>query len=312
MSNSAILPPRVQLKGCSVGANPIIWSNDDFSELGGELTLERCLSDMRDAGFAGSELGNKFPRTADALRAVLSAHGLRLVSGWHSTHFAERSAADEEASFIRHLDLLSALGATVAIVAECSRAVHGRREAALGFGKDALELSEAEWPKVTSGLARLAALTAERGMKLVYHHHMGTVIQSRSSLNRLLAGVPALHLLFDPGHLAFAGIDPLAVLAEHGKRVAHVHLKNVRPAIVERATRERWSFCRAVTAGVFTIPGDGQPGDGSVDFPSIFEELAHLRYQGWLVVEAEEDPAKAEPTAKAHRARAYVREFAGI
>ncbi len=312
MSFPAILHSRVQLKGCSVGANPIIWSNDDFSELGGELTLERCLSDMRDAGYAGSELGNKYPRTADALGKVLAAHQLRLVSGWHSTHFAERSLADEEAAFRQHLDLLFALGATVAIVAECSHAVHGRRDAALGFGAAALELTEAEWPKVTSGLTRLAALTAERGMKLVYHHHMGTVIQSRSSLDRLLAGVPAMHLLFDPGHLAFAGIDPLAVLAAHGQRVGHVHLKNVRPAIVERATRERWSFCRAVTEGVFTIPGDGKPGDGSVDFPAIFQELARLHYQGWLVVEAEEDPAKAEPTAKAHRARAYVREHAGI
>jgi len=312
MSTPVLVESRVQLRHCRVGANPIIWSNDDFAELGGDISLERCLSEMSAAGYEGAELGNKFPRTPTLLGAVLAAHGLRLVSGWHSTHLAERSLSVEETAFRAHLDLLKALGATVVIVAECSRAIHGRREAPLGFGDERDVLSEAEWTRVCAGLTRFAALAADEGLKLVYHHHMGTVIQTESELDRLLAGVPTLHLLFDPGHLAFAGVDPLAVLHTHGARVAHVHLKNVRPAIVERARSEGWSFCRAVTEGVFTIPGDGEPGDGSVDFPQIFARLEKLDYRGWLVVEAEEDPAKAEPAAKARRARDYVRTHAGV
>lgn len=312
MSALETVLPRVHLRHCEVGANPIIWSNDDFSELGGEIPLERCLSDMRSAGYAGAELGHKFPRTAPELAAVLSAHDLRLVSGWHSTHLASRPLDGEEASFRGHLDLLRALRANVIIVAECTRAVHGTRDVALDFTGEGPRLSEDEWPRVCAGLVRFAAIAREAGMRLVYHHHMGTAIQSAESLDRLLAGVPEMDLLFDPGHLAFAGIDPVEVLRKHGPRVAHVHLKNVRPAIVARARREGWSFCRAVSEGVFTIPGEGEPGDGSVDFPQVFARLAALDYRGWLVVEAEEDPAKAEPLAKAHAARAYVRAHAGI
>lgn len=303
---------RVQLRDCLVGANPIIWSNDDFPELGGELTLERCLGDMQAAGYHGSELGNKYPRTAPELGAVLSRFGLKLVSGWHSTYLAERDLAVEKTSFLKHLKLLQALGSKIVIVAECTGCVHGRREASLGFEADAPKLSAVQWEKVYAGFRELTALAKSEGMTVTYHHHMGTVVQNLADLDRLLAAVPTLTLLFDPGHLAFAGIDPLVVLERHGARVTHVHLKNVRPAIVARARKERWSFCRAVSEGVFTIPGVGQPGDGSVDFPAVFRRLAALNYHGWLVVEAEEDPAKAEPTEKARRARDYVRTHAGV
>jgi inosose dehydratase len=311
MSASTLSSP-VQLRHCEVGANPIIWSNDDFSELGGDIPLERCLSEMSAAGYAGAELGHKFPRTAAELASVLSVHGLRLVSGWHSTHLASRPLAEEEQAFGRHLELLAALRANLVIVAECTRAVHGVRDQPLGFDGERPCLSEEEWVRVGEGLTRFAALARAAGLRLVYHHHMGTVIQSSDALDRLLENVPALDLLFDPGHLAFAGIDPIEVLRKHGARVAHVHLKNVRPAIVAQARREKWSFCRAVSEGVFTIPGVGEPGDGSVDFPQVFARLAALDYRGWLVVEAEEDPAKAEPFAKARAARAYVRSHAGI
>ncbi|HEY0944485.1 MAG TPA: myo-inosose-2 dehydratase [Opitutaceae bacterium] len=300
--------PYLGLRDCRVGANPIIWSNDDFYELAGDLPLDVILSDMREAGFAGSELGHAYPRTPDALGAALRRHQLRLVSGWHSTYLAERDYAPEEESFKAHLALLKALGASVVIVAECTRAIHGAREAGLGFGDDDRpRLAEAEWPHVFAGLTKFAALCAAEGLKLVYHHHMGTVIQSEAELDRLLAGVPGMHLLLDPGHLAFAGIDAHAIMRKHGARVAHVHLKSVRPAIVERVRGERWSFCRAVTEGVFTIPGDGL-----VDFPRLFAELAQHDYRGWLVVEAEEDPTKAPPLEKARRARAFVREHAGV
>lgn len=300
--------PPVTLAGCQVGANPIIWSNDDFPELAGDLPLDDILRDMRDSGYAGTELGHAYPRTPGPLGEALRRHGLLLVSGWHSTHLGLHEPAAEEIAFRAHLELLKALGARIIIVAECSHAIHGARDTALGFGVcDRPRLSEPEWTRVIAGLEHFIRIAADEGMQLAYHHHMGTVIQTEAELNRLLAAVPTLGLLFDPGHLAFAGIDPLSVLQRHGARVLHVHLKSARPSVVERARRERWSFCRAVTEGVFTIPGEG-----CVDFPAVFAELATLDYRGWLVVEAEEDPIKAPPLEKARRARAYVQAQAGV
>ncbi|HQY05777.1 MAG TPA: myo-inosose-2 dehydratase [Lacunisphaera sp.] len=296
------------LADCQVGANPIIWSNDDFNDLAGDVPLDVILREMHAAGFAGSELGHAYPRTSSALGAALDRHRLKLVSGWHSTYLAGNDYAAEEQAFQAHLALLKSLGAPVIIVAECTRCVHGERDTALGFGDhDRPRLTEAEWPRLCAGLTKFAALSAAAGLKLVYHHHMGTVIQSEAELDRLLAGAPAMHLLFDPGHLAFAGIDPLAVARRHGARIAHVHLKSVRREVAEQVRREGWSFYRAVRDGVFTIPGDGL-----VDFPAIFAVLAQHHYRGWLVVEAEEDPVKVAALPKAKKARDYVRTHAGV
>ncbi len=295
-------------RDCLVGANPIIWSNDDFNELAGDVPLDTILREMRAAGFAGSELGHAYPRSATALAGALGRHDLRLVSGWHSTYLASRDLAAEEASFREHLSLLKTLGARVAIVAECTRCIHGTRDAALGSGSQPQpRLTETEWPRFIAGLKRLAAIAAAGETKIVYHHHMGTVIQAEEDLDRLLTAVPELWLLLDPGHLAFAGIDPVAVAEGYASRIAHVHLKSVRPAVAERSRKEGWSFCRAVTEGVFTIPGDG-----CVNFPALFDILAEADYRGWLVVEAEEDPVKVPALPKARIAREYVRKHAGV
>ena len=298
---------RPLLPHCLVGANPIIWSNDDFNELAGDVPLDTILREMRAAGYAGSELGHAYPRTPAALAEPLARHHLRLVSGWHSTYLASRDLAAEEASFRAHLSLLKTLGARVAIVAECTRCIHGTREAALGSGAaPSPQLNDAEWTRLVAGMKHLAAIAASEETTIVYHHHMGTVIQGEADLERLLASVPEISLLLDPGHLAFAGIDPVAVATRHAKRIGHVHLKSVRPAIAERVRREGWSFCRAVSEGVFTIPGDG-----CVDFPAIFRILSAADYRGWLVAEAEEDPVKVPALPKARAAREYVRREAG-
>lgn len=298
----------VHLRDCLVGANPIIWSNDDFDDLAYHVPLDAILSEMRAAGFAGSELGHAYPRTPAPLAEALGRHHLRLVSGWHSTYLASKSLAEEEKTFRAHLHLLKTLGARVAIVAECTRCIHGDRNAVLGFGdKLAPRLTEAEWPKLVAGLKHLAAIAAEEEMTIVYHHHMGTVIQSETDLERLLVGVPEIKLLLDAGHLAFAGIDPVAVARRHAQRIGHVHLKSVRPEISERVRREGWSFYRAVANGVFTVAGDG-----CVDYPAIFRILADVDYRGWLVVEAEEDPVKVPALPKAKAARAYVRAQTGV
>lgn len=302
------MPSPVQLRDCLVGANPIIWSNDDFDDLAGDVPLDTILHEMREAGFSGTELGHAYPRTPAALAAALAHHDLRLVSGWHSTHLASGALSDEEEGFRRHLSLLKTLGARVAIVAECTRCIHGDRHAALGFGETpGPRLTEAEWPKLVAGMKHLAAVAAAEEMRISYHHHMGTVIQSEADLERLLAGVPEISLLLDAGHLAFAGIDPVALAHRHAQRITHVHLKSVRPEVAERVRREGWSFHRAVAGGVFTVAGDG-----CVDYPAIFRILAAADYRGWLVVEAEEDPVKVPALPKARAARAYVRAQTGV
>lgn len=299
----------VQLhRSCLVGANPIIWSNDDFDDLAGDVPLDTILSEMRQAGFAGSELGHAYPRKPAALAEALARHKLRLVSGWHSTYLASRPLPEDELNFRAHLSLLKTLGARVAIVAECTRCIHGDREAALGFGdKLALRLIESEWLKLIAGMKHLAAVAASEEMRIVYHHHMGTVIQVEADLDRLLASVPEISLLLDAGHLAFAGIDPVAVANRYASRIGHVHLKSVRPQVAERVRREGWSFYRAVANGVFTVAGDG-----CVDYPAIFATLAAVDYRGWLVVEAEEDPVKVPALPKAKKARDYVRVQTGV
>lgn len=290
-----------------VGINPIGWINDDFHDLGGATTLENCLDEIRRAGFAGSELGRKFPRTPAALQAVLAAHGLDLVSGWHSTYLLERGLDEERAALDRHLDLLAALGTGVAIVAECSRRVYDDGRAPLVWSRNGDALAGPAWQRLTDGLEALAVHAAGRGFRLAYHPHMGTVVQSEDEIDRLCGATSRLGLLVDTGHFAFAGADTLALLQRHAHRVTHVHLKNVRPDVVAAARAGAWSFERAVRSGVFTVPGDG-----GIDFAPVLAALRGAGYCGWLVVEAEQDPAQAPAFDYARRARAYLRDIAGV
>lgn len=300
--------PPPDLAGCLAGANPIIWSNDDFNDLAGEVPLDTILGQMRAAGYSGSELGHAYPRNPAALADALARHDLRLVSGWHSTYLASRDRASQEASFRTHLNLLKTLGARVAITAECTRCIHGERGIPLGFGESATpRLTKAEWPRLVAGLRRLSKMAAAEDITIVYHHHMGTVIQAKDDLDRLMDSVPEISLLLDPGHLVFADIDPIAVARKYAARIGHVHLKSVRPDVATQAREKGWSFYRSVASGVFTIPGDG-----CVDFPAIFRWLASAGYKGWLVAEAEEDPAKVPALPKAKMARRFIRRHAGI
>ncbi len=273
-----------------LGTNPIAWSNDDMREIGGDIPLSRCLAEAREAGFQGIEMGHKLPREAPVLRAVLAAHGLELVSGWYSMALRERDAKVEFASMAPHWALLKALGCKVAIVAETSNAVHGDRSVALARRH---ALGEAEWPVFCARLTRLAELLAGEGLALAYHHHMGTCIQTEAEVDRMMAETgAAAGLLLDTGHATFAGADPVALARRHRERIAHVHCKDVRAPVAARALAEGMSFLDAVLEGAFTVPGDG-----AVDFPAVLAELRG--YAGWLVVEAEQDPAKANPLSYA-------------
>jgi len=281
-----------------IGVNPIVWSNDDLRRLGGEIPLETCLAQARQAGYAGIELGHKFPRQVGPLREVLEPHGLALVSGWYSSGLLQRSVEEEKAAVQDHLTLLKGLGCDVMVFAETSRAVHTDVECSLTRRP---VMSDGEWDRLCAGLNQIAAVLRDAGMALAYHHHMGTVVQTEAEVDRLLAGTdPVVGLLLDSGHLAFAGGDPVAAARRHAARIVHVHLKDVRPAVVARVGAEGWPFLRAVPEGVFTVPGDG-----AVDYPPILEALASQAYAGWLVVEAEQDPEQAPPLRYARMGYEY-------
>jgi inosose dehydratase len=282
-----------------IGANPIIWSNDDMPELGGDISLETCLAEAKGAGYAGMELGHKFPREASALKPILDRHGLALVSGWYSTFLLERDAQAEFEAAHAHRTLLKALGATVFIAAECSGTVHGDIAKPLSQRP---RIADAEWPQFTQRMTRFAALLAAEGLTLAYHHHMGTVIQTDAEVRRFMFDTgPSVKLLLDTGHLTWAGADPVAVAKLYRTRVAHVHVKDVRPAIAAEATRQDWSFLKAVTAGVYSVPGDG-----CIDFAAVLRELPG--YSGWIVVEAEQDPKQAPPARYAALGAANLRQ----
>jgi len=269
-----------------IGANPIGWSNDDMRELGGATPLEACLAEAKEAGFEGMELGHKFPRERQALAAVLDKFGLALVSGWYSAELLRRDA-DEEMRHLRpHLDLLKALGCNVLVFAETSNAIHGDRNRPLA---ERPVLAASDWAQFGKRMTEVADRTFREGVRLVYHHHMGTIVESADEIDALMAATgPSVHLLLDTGHATFAGADPAALARRHRTRISHVHAKDVRAGVMASARAQRLSFLDAVIAGVFTVPGDG-----CVDYPAVFRELAG--YAGWVVVEAEQDPARAHP-----------------
>jgi inosose dehydratase len=273
-----------------LGANPIIWSNDDLRELGGDIPLETCLAQARAIGFEGMELGHKFPRTARDLSALLVRFNLACVSGWYSAQLRRRDARAELAALRPHLDLLKAVGSSVLVFAETSDAVHGELSQPLSARP---RMAATEWREFGQRLTQVAAATAAEGVRLAYHHHMGTVVESGADIDALMdACGPEVGLLLDTGHATFAGADPVALARRYAPRICHVHAKDVRAAVREQALAEDWSFLRAVVAGVFTVPGDG-----SVPFAEVLRALRG--YSGWLVLEAEQDPARAEPRAYA-------------
>jgi inosose dehydratase len=268
------------------GINPITWSNDDMPELGGDIPLSVCLDETREAGFAGTELGGKFPRQSAALRPLLEARGLALVSGWHDGQALLRTLDEEWEAALPHLTLLRDMGCAVVVYADTSRRNPGDIFRPLSTRP---VLAESDWPAYGRRLTALAARMAAFGVRMAYHHHMGTIVQSEADIDRLMAHTgPEVGLLFDSGHCLFAGADPAAVLARHRARVVHVHCKDVRRAVLEQALAADLSFMDAILKGVFTVPGDG-----CIAFPAL---LAQLRgYDGWLVVEAEQDPRIADP-----------------
>ena len=269
-----------------IGINPIGWSNDDMRELGGATPLDTCLTEAKEAGFSGVELGHKFPRDPVVLSQVLARFGLALVSGWYSSALLQRTPEAEMQVLRPHLDLLKALGCNVLVFAETSNAIHTDRRRPL---VERPVMPDPAWTEFGRRVTAVADRTCAEGVRLVYHHHMGTIVQSERDIDAFMTTTgPSVHLLLDTGHATFAGADPAMLARRWRSRISHVHAKDVRREVMERARAERLSFLDAVVAGVFTVPGDG-----CIDYAPVLRELAE--YAGWVVVEAEQDPAKAHP-----------------
>ncbi|HET6565599.1 MAG TPA: myo-inosose-2 dehydratase [Xanthomonadales bacterium] len=270
----------------SIGINPISWTNDDLQYVGGEVSLQSCLSQAKQAGFEGVELGHKFPRDAAKLKPILAEHGLRLVSGWYSCHLLGQDAKSEARDMQAHASLLQAMGCRVIIFAEVTGCIHGEPNTRLSQRP---KISSSEWRQFGQRMSETAKVAADYGLELCYHHHMGTVVQSAEDIDALMEHTTDdVRLLLDSGHARFAGADPVQLAKTYLGRIGHVHCKDIRPQVLAACLNRDCSFLDAVLDGVFTVPGDG-----FIDFPGIFRELARIDYSGWIVVEAEQDPSVA-------------------
>ena len=281
-----------------IGINPIGWMNDDLPELGGDTPLETALREGAEIGYQGFELGNKFPKEGPALKALLDSYGLACVSGWYSGMLAEvpegmssQQLVDAEmTNCVAHMSKLQFNGAKVVVYGECAGTVQGQINTPVG--RRPRFTSDAEWNAYAQRLNAFGAHLQQRyGITLAYHHHMGAYVESPEEVDRLMALTDAKHvgLLFDTGHAFFGGAgDPLVPLKKHLGRVVHVHCKDVRPSVIAQARNDGWSFLTSVLNGAFTVPGDG-----AIDFPAVLSTLKGGGYEGWLVVEAEQDPAVA-------------------
>jgi inosose dehydratase len=271
-----------------LGIAPIAWSNDDLPELGGDTPLETCLSESREAGFSGVETGGKFPKTPRELKEVLSAHDLKLVSGWYSGRVLENDLGAEKDRAAAQIELFRENGAPVIVYGETTGTVQNQRNVPLARRP---KLDDAQMRDYGRKLTAFAEHCHEQRVPLSFHHHMGTAIETEDDVDRLMNfSGEAVGLLFDTGHITFAGGDALRMAKRHGKRINHFHAKDIRREVLQKLDRERQSFLDAVLLGVFTVPGDGM-----IDFKAAAALLAEIGYEGWMVVEAEQDPKKANP-----------------
>ena len=285
------------------GVSPIAWANDDMPELGADTSVETILADVAAIGFVGVELGGRFPRDPAELRPLLARHDLALIGGWYSLNLLARDADAEIAALQPHLALLKAMGSTVFIAAETSNAIHSDRGRPLA---ETPRLASADWARFGERLATVAAYVEAEGLRFAYHFHLGTVVETQADVDAFIAATPVgVGFVVDPGHAALGGVDAAALVRRHPERVVHVHAKDVRRPVFDAVMAGRRSFLDGVLAGMFTAPGDGD-----LDFGAVMRSLADIRYDGWIVIEAEQDPKVADPRVYSRLGLKKLREAA--
>ncbi|MFD0717440.1 myo-inosose-2 dehydratase [Paenibacillus sp. GCM10027626] len=286
-----------------LGIHPINWVGEDVKEHGEETTFEQILDDIQALGLKGTEMGRKYPADPQVLKPELTRRGIRLTSQWKSVLFSDPSFRDAElAAYRKHAQFLQEMGCEVISTCEVGGSLHfdPRRTA---NEKEVLSLSDSEWEHLADGLHAAGAIAKEYGLKLTYHHHGGTVVERPEEIDRLMAMTdPELvYLLFDTGHAYYGGGDPLTVLQKHYERIAYIHLKDIRQNVLDEARREKADFVTCIRKGVFTVPGDG-----SLDFKPIIAELLKRNYDGWAIIEGEQDPDLHPPFEYAQRSLQFI------
>ncbi|OYX36550.1 MAG: myo-inosose-2 dehydratase [Caulobacterales bacterium 32-69-10] len=268
------------------GVSPIAWSNDDMPELGGDTPLEDIFNDIREVGFEGVELGGRFPKTPEGLREMLGS--LDLIGGWYSGSLLVQDAEAEISAIQPHLTLLKAMGCSVFVFAETSNAIHGARAVPMSGTP---RLASGDWAGFGARMTAVADYVQSQGLKFAYHHHLGTVVETAADVDAFIANTGAsVGLTLDTGHAALGGVNSLAIIRDHPERVVHVHCKDVRWETFTKAKKGGSSFLDGVLSGMFTVPGDG-----GIDYSDIMVALKAIDYSGWIVIEAEQDPALADP-----------------
>ncbi len=289
-----------------LGIAPIAWTNDDMPDLGKENTFEQCVSEMALAGFTGCEIGNKYPKDPQVLKRALDLRGLQICNAWFSTFLTTEPYEKTEQGFIEHITFLKKMGAKVVGISEQGHSIQGTNKAIF---EEKYVMNDHEWELLCTGVNKLGRIAKEMGIRLTFHHHMGTVVQTEAEIDRLMENTDpeVFGLLFDSGHLAYCGEDYMSVLNKYIDRVWHVHLKDIRPEKIAEVKKNHLSFLQGVRLGTFTVPGDG-----AIDFAPIFDVLAQHGYEGYVLVEAEQDPAVANPLEYALKARKYIADKAGL
>ncbi len=284
-----------------LGVAPIAWSNDDMPELGGETTLEQCLKEANEAGYIGIESGGKFPKKSSELIPKLDQFNLKLCSGWYGANLRKNSVEEEKKSIQEQLDLFKDCDAPCIVFAEVSGSIQGDPNRKLSTRP---QMERDEWQKFCEKISELGKYLEDEGMPLAYHHHMGTVIETQKDTERLIENThESVKLTLDTGHMLFAKGDSKYILQNYHERILHVHCKDIRKQVLEKSLKEDLSFRGAFLEGAFTVPGDG-----CIDYQPLFNVLKNNNYSGWLVVEAEQDPAKANPLEYAKIGYNYLRD----
>lgn len=299
---------KLDSKKIQLGIAPIAWTNDDLPDLGKENSFEQCISEMALSGYKGSEVGSKYPRDPKLLKGMLDLRGIQICNAWFSTFFAIGKIQETIEEFKKHRDFLYEMGAKVIGCSEQSYSIQGLDKAI--FCEKPV-FSEQEWQNIFQGYNKLAELAAEKGMKVSLHHHMGTGIQTPEEVERFMNGTAEdVYLLFDTGHIYYSEGDQKSVdsmIERYIDRICHIHLKDVRRDVVDRVKEERLSFLDGVKLGTFTVLGDGV-----INFDNVFKVIAESDYKGWIVVEAEQDPAIANPFEYALKSRKFINEKTGL
>lgn len=284
-----------------LGVSPINWINDDMEDLGDFYDLETVLQDMQNLGFRGTEMGRKYPRDVAALKPLLARFGLVLSGAWKTVQFSSGwNSQVDFADFQRHVQFLQAMGAHYAVVCDGGGSLHWD---ARGPRAEIEPFDDEAWQRLGEGLHRAGEYALQYGVNIVYHPHVGTNVERPDAIDRLmeLTDPSLVSLLLDTGHIYAGGGVPQDIIRRHGPRIRYLHLKDVRPRVLEMMRRQNWSFIAAVRQGLFTTPGDG-----CIDFPAVFQAMSEVGYQGWMILEAEQDPLQAEPVAYARTAKTYL------